>query len=83
MQHACSHAQVSVQRYLRGPDLDVLDRDRVSATSTRVGWVLLHDEGRLGRPVLLLRASRGEGGAGSHENGARYGRGERWQKIGR
>jgi hypothetical protein len=67
MQHACSHAQVSVQRYLRGPDLDVLDRDRVSATSTRVGWVLLHDEGRLGRPVLLLRASRGEGCRESRE----------------
>ena len=52
--------QVSVQRCLRRHDLDVLDRDRVSATSTHVGRVVVHDEGRRGRSLLLLCTSRGE-----------------------
>ena len=40
--------------------LDVLDRDCVRATSTRVGRVVVYDEGRRSRPLLLLYITRRE-----------------------
>eukprot|EP00964_Phaeocystis_antarctica_P117465 scaffold81290_cov59-Phaeocystis_antarctica.AAC.3 len=51
--------------------------DCVRATSTHVGRVVVHDEGRRGRLLILLSTSRGERCQGIRDGASRYGRGER------